>query len=278
MAATPQLRPGAHAVITGGSSGIGLATAFAFAARGVNVSLLARRPEVLESAAGRLAHSGVQVVTVAVDVADAAAVEHAFDEAVTGLGPVDVLVTCAGQARPGYFQDLEPSIFRSLMEVNYFGTLHAVRAVAPSMIERRRGSIVGVSSAAGLIGVFGYTAYGPTKFAVRGLFEALRAELRPYDVHVGCVFPPDVDTPQLEDEDRYKPAETRAISGAIKPISADAVATAIVSGIDRRRFSIIPDVQTRLLARIGGLVAGTLASSFDRKVARARSRSQQPDG
>ena len=86
------------------------------------------------------------------------------------------------------------------------------------MIERRRGSFVGVSSAAGLVGVFGYTAYAPTKFAVRGFLESLRGELLPYGIHVGCSFPPDTDTPQLEDENRYKPKETKAISGTIKPL------------------------------------------------------------
>ena len=92
------------------------------------------------------------------------------------------------------------------------------------MIERRRGSIVGVSSAAGLVGVFGYTAYAPTKFAVRGFLETLRGELAPYGIHVGCSFPPDTDTPQLADENRYKPKETKAISGTIKPLSAERVA------------------------------------------------------
>ena len=109
-------------------------------------------------------------------------------------------------------QDLEPELFRQLMDVNYFGTVNVVRAVVPSMIERRRGSIVGVSSAAGLVGVFGYSAYTPTKFAVRGFLETLRAELAPYGIHVGCSFPPDTDTPQLADEEQYKPKETKAIA------------------------------------------------------------------
>ena len=80
---------------------------------------------------------------------------------------------------PGRFLELDDDVFRSQMELDYFGTLHAIRAVAPSMVERRRGTIVGVSSSAGLIGVYGYTAYGATKYAVRGLLDALRAEMRP---------------------------------------------------------------------------------------------------
>lgn len=261
---------GAHAIITGGSSGIGFATARALAARGARVSLLARRAQLLDAAADRIRHAGGQVATASVDVSDRVALNTAIASVTAELGPCDILVTSAGLARPGYFERLDDADFRELMEVNYFGTLYAIQAVVPSMIERRKGSVVGLSSAAGLIGVFGYTAYGPTKYAVRGLFESLRAELEPHGIHVGCVFPPNVDTPQLEEENRIGPVETRAISNSIKPISPDRVAATIVRGIERERFMIIPDIQTRLLARLGGLVGGVLASSFDRKARKAR--------
>ncbi|MEY2449386.1 MAG: hypothetical protein QOH79_2862, partial [Acidimicrobiaceae bacterium] len=207
-----------------------------------------------------------------VDVSNAATTRTAIDRLTAEHGPCDVLVTSAGIARPGYFEQLDDEVFRDQMEVNYFGTLHAVRAVVPSMIERRTGSIVTVSSAAGLVGIFGYTAYTPTKYAVRGFSESLRAELAPYGVHVGCVFPPDVDTPQLEEENRYKPEETKAISGAVKPLQAERVADEIIAGIDQRRFWITPDATTKLLARGGGLLRGVLASSFDRKVEKVRAR------
>ncbi len=121
-----------------------------------------------------------------------------------------------------------------------------------------------------MLGIYGYSAYGPAKFAVRGLMESLRAELTPRGVHVGVVYPPDVDTPQLAEENRWKPAETRAISGTIKPLSADVVAKAIVRGIERRRFVICPDLSTRTLARLGSVLSPTLNRSFDRKAASVR--------
>jgi len=155
------------------------------------------------------------------------------------------------------------------MDVNYFGTVNVVRAVVPGMIERRRGSVVGVSSAAGLVGVFGYTAYAPTKFAVRGFFESLRGELAPYGIHVGCSFPPDTDTPQLEDENRYKPKETKAISGTIKPLSAERVAQSIVDGIEKERFVIIPDASTKALAKVVGLAPGLVHKVMDRSAKKA---------
>jgi 3-dehydrosphinganine reductase len=208
-------------------------------------------------------------------VAFRAAVAAAVSDVTAELGPCDVLLTCAGIAHPGYFEQLDDGIFRRTMEVDYFGTLYAIRAVAPSMIERRRGSVVGISSGAGLVGVFGYTAYGPAKFAVRGLLESLRCELAPYGIHVGCVCPPDTDTPQLAYENQFKPEETRALSGSIKPLTADRVAASITHGIERRAFLILPDWRSRLLARTVGPFRGTYAVAFDRAVRRARKRTGQ---
>lgn len=260
-----------HAVVTGGSKGIGRAVAIRLAEAGARVSIVARGRADLDEAAEEIAGRGRHpVLTAAADVADREALDEAFDRLVDEAGPCDVLVTSAGLAHPGRFEELDDHLFRLQMEVNYFGTLHAVRAVVPSMIERRAGSVVGVSSAAGLVGVYGYTAYSPTKFAVRGLMESLRVELAPHGVHVGCVFPPDTDTPGLEYEDAFKPAETRAISGTIKPVEARQVADAVVRGIERERFWIIPDAQTRFLARAAGLFRGTIESVMDRKVRKVR--------
>jgi 3-dehydrosphinganine reductase len=257
---------GRHAVITGGSSGIGLAVAHRLAGRGATVSLIARGEQRLGAAANELREAGADVLTAAVDVADQQAVRQALHELAADAGPCDALVTCAGLARPGHFLELDDEVFRTMMEVDYFGTLHCIRAVAPGMVARRSGSLVAVSSAAALLGIFGYTAYGPAKFAVRGLMEALRDELRPHGVHVACVYPPDVDTPQLADENRYKPAETFAISGSLKPMTADAVADAMLRGMDRGTFAIYPNAETRVLAGAAPPLAPVLRRLVDRKV------------
>ena len=261
---------GAHVLITGGSSGIGLATARLAGERGARVSLVARRTDVLDEAAASLRTANVNVAVAAADVADAAQVAAAVSALSDAQGPVDIVVCSAGQARPGYFAELDPDLFRQMMDVNYYGTVNVVRAVVPGMIERRRGSVVGVSSAAGLVGVFGYTAYAPTKFAVRGFLESLRGELAPHGIHVGCSFPPDTDTPQLEDENRYKPAETKAISGTIKPLSAERVGKSIVDGIEKERFAIIPDVSTKGLAKFVGLAPGLVHKVMDRSAGKAK--------
>lgn len=261
---------GTHAIVTGGSRGIGLATARALQERGSRVSLVARNAEVLDRAVAELGGEARGVHGAAADVADRDALLRAFATLTAAAGPCDVLVTSAGITRPGYFQEIEDAVFRDLMEVNYFGTLHAIRAVLPGMIERRRGSIVGVASAAGLLGVFGYSAYGATKFAVRGLLESLRAEMVSHGVHVGCCYPPDVDTEMLAWEAAYKPAETEAISGNIKPIPPEQVARAIVRGIERERFTITADLQTALLGRLAPLGEGLVQRILDRIAARAR--------
>lgn len=256
-----------HALITGGSSGIGLETARLLASRGLTVSLVARREDVLAAAAAEL--SGT-VLTASADVSDQAALTDAIRSLEAQAGPVDVLVTSAGQARPGHFLELDDEVFRRMMEVDYFGTLHAIRAVAPGMARRGRGSIVAVSSGAALIGLFGYTAYGPAKFAVRGLMEALRSELKPYGVHVACVYPPDVDTPQLAEENEFKPAETAAISGAVKPLAPQVVARDIVKAIDDGSFAVYPGRGMALLSGLGPLLAPVVRRLVDRKVRSVR--------
>lgn len=257
---------GAHVVVTGGSSGIGEAFAELASSRGARLTLLARGAERLEAVAGRLPDAAA----LACDVSDRDATFAAVAEAVAARGPVDALVCSAGITLPGRFLEADDVTFRAMVEVDYFGTLWPIRAVAPSMAERGRGSIVGVSSAAGLVGVYGYSAYGAAKFAVRGLLESLRTELAPLGVHVGCCYPPDVDTPMLAAEEEHKPPETRAIAGSISPLPASKVAEAIARGIDRRDAEIYADAQTRALARTVALAPGVYRRLFDQRVAKVQ--------
>jgi 3-dehydrosphinganine reductase len=262
---------GAHVLVTGGSSGIGLATAARCIDRGAAVSIVARDPERLAAAHEQLGARmpSARVASASADVTDVAALTAAVGGLVDELGPVDVLVTSAGEAIPGRFQDLTDDVFRAQMEVGYFGTLHAARAVVPSMIERRRGHLAFVASTVALVGIYGYSAYAPAKYAVRGLAETLRPELKPHGIVVACAYPPDTDTPGLARENEHKPEATKRISATIKPRSADAVADAIVRGIERNRLVITADPQTAALFRAGGLVAPVLNAAFDRKVRNA---------
>lgn len=263
---------GCHAIVTGGSSGIGWATARVLAARGAQVSLIARDPIRLAAAAQgiRDAVPGAAAGTGAADVTDPVALRTALDAVCATSGPCDLLVACAGSAHPGYFEQLDDSVFREQMDVDYFGTLHAVRAVVPSMMERGRGHIVLVSSTAGLIGVFGYSAYAPAKFAVRGLAETLRPELAPHGIVIACAYLPDTRTPGYDRENELKPPETVRISAAIKPRDAEPVAKAIVRGIEHDRLVITADVQTAALARAAGLLGPHVRRTMDRTIRRVR--------
>lgn len=241
---------GSHVVVTGGSLGIGLATAQACVERGARVSVIGRDRARLAAAQRQLGHDAA---VAAADVTDPQALNAAFADVAELHGPCDVLVAAAGQAEPGYFLDLEPEVFRRQMELNYFGTLHAVRAVLPAMVERKRGHVVLLSSVSGLIGVFGYGAYTPSKFAVRGLGEALHGEFRPHGIVTSVVYPPDTDTPGFHRENLTKPPETARLSAGIAPVSAARVATAIVRGIEHDRLHVAVEWQTRVIARLADL-------------------------
>lgn len=263
---------GCHAIVTGGSSGIGLAVASLLAAKGAKVSLIARDDTKLVAGVAQIhdAAPSAAVATAPADVTDPLALGDAVAEVTEAQGPCDVLVACAGSAHPGYFVQLDDAVFRQQMEVDYFGTLHAVRAVVPAMIGRGRGHLVLVSSTAGLIGVFGYSAYAPAKFAVRGLAETLRPELAPHGIVVACAYPPDTRTPGFDRENELKPPETVKISAAIKPRDAAPVAKAIVRGIERDQLVITADVQTAVLARAAGLLNPYVRRTMDRTIRRVR--------
>jgi 3-dehydrosphinganine reductase len=256
---------GKHAIVTGGSSGIGLETARLLGERGARVSLVARDRGRLDSAK----HETRAVQTASIDVTDPDAVDAGFAKLTAAQGPCEVLVASAGAAQPGYFAEIPLDVFRDQMELDYFGTLHCVRAVVPSMLERRTGTIVGVSSAAGLIGVFGYSAYAPAKYAVRGLMATLHAELGGRGIHIACAYPPDTDTPGFARENETKPPETVAVSGSIKALPPAKVAAAIVRGIERDKADITADPQTALLLRGGGLLGPVVDRVMARQVRRA---------
>ncbi|WP_331731031.1 SDR family oxidoreductase (plasmid) [Kitasatospora sp. NBC_00070] len=259
-----------HVLITGGSSGIGLALATGLQERGARVSVVARDADRLNALTDRPAPPGLAPFTArSADVADQDGLQHAITELTSTVGPVSDLITSAGTVRPGRFHELDDLHFREAIEVNYFGTLYAARAVLPAMLERRDGTITCISSAAGLYGLAGYASYAPSKFAVRGLCESLRMELRPHGIHVAAVYPGDVDTPQLAMEQPFKPPELAALAGTLRPARAATVADAVIRGIEARRPVIVPGTANRTVAILARL-APRLANAYaDRIVAAA---------
>lgn len=264
---------GKLALVTGGSRGIGLAVAKELAARGASVWIAARDPERLalakrEIEAARRA-DGPKVGTLGLDVTDAARVAEVLGALVADAGVPDILVNSAGVAHPGRFEELDLDIFRWTMDVNYFGTVSVTKALVPGMIARGSGHIVNLSSIAGFLGVYGYAAYGASKFAVTGLSDVLRAEMKPLGIDVSVVFPPDTETEQLEYEARFKPAVTKALSGTAKALSPEKVARSIVDGVTHRRYLVTPGFEGSLFFRAQNLLGGFVYPLMDLMVSRA---------
>lgn len=120
-----------------------------------------------------------------------------------------LLFCCAGEAAPSYFEDIDSKTFAQLAEINQLGCIYTVQAFLPFI---SRGTISLCSSVAGQIGVFGFTAYSPTKFALRGFAECLHMELCDRNINIQVAYPPDTDTPGFERENKIKPRETALIS------------------------------------------------------------------
>lgn len=263
-----------HVLITGGSSGIGLAFGELAAERGAHVTLLARDVGRLEAAREAVAAARVseaqRVSAVPADVTSWQSTDAAIRQAEEIAGPVDVLVTSAGYCHPARFVEMPIEQIEGQVNVDLLGTLHAARAAAPGMVERGRGHIVLLSSMGGIVGVYGYAPYSAAKFGVMGLAEVLRCELKPHGVGVSVVCPPNVDTPGYAREREIEPPETARINGAARTASPRSMAVLVADAIDRRRFVVVPGLGYRLLRRVKGLVPEIFYASFDRDVAAAR--------
>lgn len=234
--------------ITGGSQGIGLAVARQFASKGANVSIFARRKVQLEDALKLIEEKRIyarqRFSFRSVDVSKREEVDDAMAASVRDFGVPDVLVNCAGFARPRYFEDISYQQFDEIIHVDLYGTWNTICALVPVMKERG-GYIVNTASICGLIGVFGYADYCAAKFGIVGLSEVLRSELKRYNIRISVLCPPDTDTPGFAEENRLKPAETRAISGTASLMQPDTVAAALLTGMAREDFIIIPGLNGR---------------------------------
>ncbi len=175
-------------VITGASSGIGKALAFDFASRGSKIVLAARNLVKLKEVEEKILAMGNEVLSVKTDVSDESDCRKLIAETVNRFGGVDVLINNAGISMRAMFADLDLSVLKNLMDVNFWGTVYCTKFAIP-YITKSKGSVVGVISIAGYIGLPARTGYSASKYAIRGFLDTLRVENLKTGVHVLVAAP-----------------------------------------------------------------------------------------
>jgi NAD(P)-dependent dehydrogenase (short-subunit alcohol dehydrogenase family) len=265
---------GSVVVITGASRGIGRAMARLFAQRGASVVLAARSEEALLQAAAECEARGGRALAVPTDVGDWESVEGLARRAVEHFGGIDVWVNNAVLAAVGPLEEVPPEANRRVVEANLLGYIHGAQAALPHFRERGSGVLINMSSGFGLVGAPYAGAYTATKFAQRGLSQALRGELRGTGVHVCTIMPGGVDTPAYRLAANYS---GRAAGPKSFLSSPERIARVVVRCAERPRSEVVVGSSVRALrithALLPGLVERTVARTIERGFLR-----EEPEG
>lgn len=255
-------------VITGASSGIGRATALAFAAEGASVALAARREGALKDVAGECERAGGRALVVPTDVTDEQAVRDLARVTAERFGRIDVWVNCAAVTVFGPFSEVPLKDVRRVLDVNVMGYVHGARAALPYLRDQGRGVLVNVSSIVGVVAQPYTHAYGMSKFAVRALGAGLRQELSlegSRKIKVCTVMPATVDTPLFDHAANHTGRRPVAMPPVYTP---QRVARAIVKVVRSPRREVVVGPAGRALVRQSKLFPGRtermMATQVDR--------------
>jgi short-subunit dehydrogenase len=221
---------GAVALVTGASRGIGRATAIALAARGAKLALTSRNAEELEAVASRIRSGGGKAISLVGDVTERSEIERVVSAVQDHWGRVEILVANAGAYHRRPVLDLSATDIEASMAVNFYGAVYAILAVLPAMVARGNGQLVLVNSVDGRKALPGDAPYAIAKFALAGLGQALRQELRPHGIGVTSIFPGRVDSAMTSN------LAVPRISSKLPP---EKVAGAIIDAIRRDRSDVI---------------------------------------
>jgi len=264
------MKPPSVVVITGAGSGVGRATARAFASMGAAIGLIARGGDSLEAAAKEVGSAGGRALAIRADVADAAAVERAADRVEEELGPVDVWVNSAMASVLAPFAEVSPEEFRRVTEVTYLGQVYGTRAALGRMLPRDRGAIVCAGSALAYRGIPLQSAYCGAKHAIQGFTESVRCELLHGGSHVRITMVqlPALNTPQFEVVLSRLPRRVQPVPPIYQP---EVAARAIVWASMHRRREVWVGGSTTATMLANQLAPGLL----DRYLARTGFQAQQ---
>jgi len=256
---------GKRVVVTGASSGIGRATAVAFAAAGARVIATARSESRLRSLAGELG-GPPRLTPLVVDVTEAASVETMAARVLEDGGAPDIVVANAGIGLDALLVETSEESLKAVFETNVYGVVRTLRCFVPGMVERGSGRLVLVSSVVGKRGIPHYSVYSGSKFALHGIADALRAELHGSGVSVGVICPASTETEFAGRRLREGPSQKPVRPGRHTP---DSVARAILrmAGSRRREMVLTPEGKALAWANVflPGILDGFLARMLVRR-------------
>ncbi|RZL16801.1 MAG: SDR family oxidoreductase [Hymenobacter sp.] len=245
---------GRVALITGSESGIGRETAWAFCRQGAAVVLNGRQAERLEATRQALAAEGFQVAACVADVTEYAACERLVATAIDCFGRLDILITNASISMRAYFLDMQPEVFREVLDSNVYGSVYPLKAALPYLVQAR-GSVTFISSISALNGMPSGSAYCAGKAALANLAHTLRLELAATGVHFGVVH---IGFTQNDPDKRVLDAAGRPVPIAHRPPrwqkSQAQVAAIILRHVHRRRRRTVISALGRLILVVHSLL------------------------
>jgi uncharacterized protein len=250
-------------VITGASSGIGRQLAMDFAARGAIVVGCGRSIVKLKEALKEIRHTSPRSTMIGCDVSDAEQVRGMMKKILADYGQIDILVNNAGIGMRKAFIETSLETVEQLMRTNYLGAVYCTHEALPSMIARRIGHIVNISSAAGKIGTLNMAAYCGSKFALNGWSESLYHELKPLGIKVSVICPGPVQTDFNRD---FCDSEPKAPPAMV--VTTDAVCREVIKAIESDKFEVVMPRSLALICFVARLMPGWFRALAQRRFRR----------
>ena len=254
--------------VTGGSEGIGKEVGKEFVKAGAHVVISSRSSDKLALALKELEALRVspqqKIESKVLDVTLYNQTVSVADSIVSKMGVPDYVINCAGYARPGYIHELDIEHYKKMMDLNYFGIVHVCKAIVPHLLQAKKGHIVNTSSMAGFIGLFGYTGYCGSKYAVVGFSEGLRRELENVNIRVSVLCPPNTRTPGFVEENKFKPAEVLKTEEKAKSVDPDFVAKELLRELPKNKFFIVPTFDGKMALSLSRWAPGILSTFVKR--------------